>query len=391
MIKKQTFLYDILVMSANQARSLQRTDGSMPSGHNGPYLDLETPVRNTGHWLMIFLKVFDITKDKTYLDMAKKNLNYLLSRKARPIGNSFWHRKNVDKDLCNGLMGQAWTIEALTFASEYFPNINMLNIAKEVFLLHPFDYKRGLWNKLEIDGRILSFDQTFNHQLWFAAIGSMLNSKIKDAGIHKRILVFLNKLDANLSVYPSGLIQHHLKAKNLFDTLQQGLLDFVKKGNKGSFLIKVREILLDKFYNHFQIKNKTSNQRKMNSKAIGYHQFNLYAFAILYEYLPENKFWKSDKFQLIWKYANSMEFESDLENNRYGYPYNPPGIEMAYALEKLGRNQDNRLNLQKKWLSKQVERSFNFKSNYMDKNTEDRITFAARIYEAIRLPNIEIN
>lgn len=36
---------------------------------------------------------------------------------ARPMAATFWHRKNPEKDACNGLIGQAWTIEALTMAA----------------------------------------------------------------------------------------------------------------------------------------------------------------------------------------------------------------------------------------------------------------------------------
>ena len=45
---------------------------NMPSGHNGPYLDPETPVRNNAHWAMLFIKSFSLTKDEKYLLAAKK-------------------------------------------------------------------------------------------------------------------------------------------------------------------------------------------------------------------------------------------------------------------------------------------------------------------------------
>ena len=69
-------LYDCLVKSAIKALTLQHEDGSMPAGHNGPYFDLETPVRNTGHWLMTFLKVYSITKKKIFFNAAQKALDY---------------------------------------------------------------------------------------------------------------------------------------------------------------------------------------------------------------------------------------------------------------------------------------------------------------------------
>jgi len=84
MTRKYITLYECLTKSAIKALSLQQKDGSMPAGHNGPYNDLETPVRNTGHWLMTFLKVYEITKEIRFLNAATKALCYLLSKQVRP-------------------------------------------------------------------------------------------------------------------------------------------------------------------------------------------------------------------------------------------------------------------------------------------------------------------
>ena len=53
-------LYDILVKSALAGIALMQDDGSMPNGHNGPYGDPETPVRNTAHWSITFAKAYEI-------------------------------------------------------------------------------------------------------------------------------------------------------------------------------------------------------------------------------------------------------------------------------------------------------------------------------------------
>ena len=57
-------LYEIISLSASSALKLQRDDGSMPPGWNGPYRQQETPVRNTAHWLITFLKAYEITEDR---------------------------------------------------------------------------------------------------------------------------------------------------------------------------------------------------------------------------------------------------------------------------------------------------------------------------------------
>src|SRR5690625_349836 len=98
-------LYDLLLKSTCSAKFTQKDDGSFPSGHNGPYKDSETPVRNTSHWLITLLKAYEITEDNSYLDSAYKALNFIMSAEARPMNATFWHRKNPEKDFANGLIG----------------------------------------------------------------------------------------------------------------------------------------------------------------------------------------------------------------------------------------------------------------------------------------------
>jgi hypothetical protein len=53
-------LYDFLGSAADRGLRFQKEDGSFPPGYNGSYDDPETPVRNTGHWLITFLKAYEI-------------------------------------------------------------------------------------------------------------------------------------------------------------------------------------------------------------------------------------------------------------------------------------------------------------------------------------------
>lgn len=155
----QITLYQIILQSAKRACKLQLETGAMPAGHNGLYKDKETPVRNTSHWLITFIKAYGIEADPVLENAAKKALAYLMSQDARPQKYTFWHRDVSGKDKCNGLMGQAWTIEALVEAALFFNNEDPLRLAEEVFLLHTFDEKASLWHRLDTDGKDLSFRQ----------------------------------------------------------------------------------------------------------------------------------------------------------------------------------------------------------------------------------------
>ena len=101
-------------------------------------------------------------------------MHYLIGRDAPRCSHSYQHRNKEGKDQCNGLIGQAWTIEALVKAYEYFEVEDCLGIAKEIFIAHPFSETMGLWNSLEPDGTVLPVDPSFNHQLWFCAAGTMV-------------------------------------------------------------------------------------------------------------------------------------------------------------------------------------------------------------------------
>lgn len=144
-VKAEPTLGVLLVKSANEALRKQNSNEAMPAGQNGPYGDAETPVRNTAHWLFSFCRLYKRTQNKVFYEAAQKAADYLLSSEARPMGASFWCRKNPEKDFCNGVMGQAWVIEALVEAARVLKRQECYRLAEEVFLLHPWDGMRCLW------------------------------------------------------------------------------------------------------------------------------------------------------------------------------------------------------------------------------------------------------
>lgn len=352
------WLSELLEKSTSAALQQQASDGTMPAGHNGPYHDPQTPVRNTGHWAITFLKVYNNTGERKYLDASYQAIRYLLSREARPDGFAFWHRKKLHKDATNGIIGQAWTIEAFAMVADGLEMPELIVEAEKLFLLHAFDYDQGVWHRIGLDGKLKPVDSTFNHQLWFAAAGGLLKH---NGDISSEVEVFLDKLESNnLVLYGSGLIKHPLLSKN---------------GRLIHKYLKTQVRML--------IKNK-----QMAYKSVGYHQFNLYAFAMLKMSFPSHPFWRSEKFKKILAYAVTDQYKQLVEDNIYAYPYNPPGFEMTFALqvfdEKLAES-DNQ-----QWLSKQVGHCYNFDTWAMNRNTEDPDTLNARLYEATRLNDIFI-
>ena len=363
-------LDNLIVESATHALEDQSQDGSMIPGFNGPYHDPETPVRNTAHWMISFLKAYKITGEDRFRFGAERAAYYLQSEIARPQGFTFHHRDTNRKDACNGLIGQAWTIEALAQASTDLELPDLRELAEEVFLLHDFDNALGLWKIREINGKTLGFDVTFNHQLWFAAAGSMLatNSLIDD-----QLSVFLDRLPMNLGLYKNGLVQHPNLPK-----LNSGM----------SFGLRTKRLVAT------AVQGNWSRQRdrvSMTEKAVGYHAFNLYAFAILSQRYPDYDAWSSDLMKSMVSYAKSSDYLETLEGNRYGYSYNSPGFEIAYAIICIpylfGEDPEGQAS---EWVGRQLVRCYDFETSQRRLITEDPVNHAARIYEATRLPNLDV-
>jgi len=332
----------------------------MPNGHNGPYNDFETPVRNTSHWLFLFATLFEKTNEIRWKNAGEDAINYLMSPDARPFGKTFYCRDKVGKDKCNGLIGQAWVIEALVEASNAFNQNKYSQIAEEVFLLHPWDENVGLWQRIDIDGRTLSFDGTFNHQLWFAAAGASLK---RNKEIQYRVKKFLQKVVNDIEIYPSGVIYHSSSMNNLFSYTYGGLNFFLKE--------------------LFSRLKKKKNKSKFYSKSVGYHAFNLYAFAILKKYFPKEKIWQSKHFERLITAHRHKQFQMDLDTigSGFGYFYNISGIEIAFTVETFFNNNSEA----KLWLERQLKMTYVNQNHILTKCVSDENTALARVYEAVRL------
>lgn len=364
-------LQEILNQSAEKGLSLQKDSGEMPRGSNGPWNDQETPVRNTAHWTITFLETYRSTGDERFLEAGRKSAAYLLREELRPEGETFKCRTNPEKDRCNGLIGQAWIIEALSKAHEVLEEENYHETAVELFLKHPFDPLTGLWKTVEINGEVLGFDTTFNHQLWFAAAGSLL----EDEEVNRQVDRFMERLDANLSLHSNGLVRHKLSAD-----MKPGEVLEALKGKR----FDVAEL---KFKELYRIWDRGDEKKaELTERAVGYHSFNMYGFALLYQAYPENRFWETDKFRETVEAIDSEEYRAEVEENMYSYPYNPPGIENAFALQKFGKSGEKL----REWLEKQFNKTFDFETCLMERRASDRETCSARIYEATRLKDMEL-
>lgn len=369
-------LSDFLIEIAKNQFQYQRKDGSFPGGHNGPYYDDETPVRNSGHWLITFSRCYEITNKDVFKRKVADIAEYLCSDEVRPHSYTYYHRKSENKNFCNSLIGQAWTIEALLKASDILNVEKYRKIAEEVFLLHPFLTDYGLWRRVEVNGDLLTIDRTFNHQLWFAACSSLIKNS-KDKIVTRRIKLFLDNIYRNLIILKNGLIFH--KIQRFMPEL------YLMNNNFKVYLLEAKKKIKEDLYSE-------NFRKRLTKKSIGYHSFNLYAFTILKNQFPEHGFWNSGKFKNALSYISKTSYIDGLKNNKYGFPYNPPGFEIPYALQYLSNlSLEDKIVRMQYWLKQQLKINYNHDTKMFDKNTQDSLTLTARIYELTRLPKFILN
>jgi hypothetical protein len=177
-------------------------------------------------------------------------------------------------------------------------------------------------------------------------------------------------LPQNLSFLDNGLIYHPIE-RNI---------------NQRQYSLQSIFTFLSKQKNLWNQNNK-EYRKKMIHKSVGYHQFNMYAFGMLKESLPDHPFWQSTRFKQSVNFLLSDEFKYGILDNVYGFPYNPPGFEVPCALSMLTDISDEELvEISSWWVNEQFRRCYNSETEMMDRNTEDPMTHTARVYELTRLP-----
>lgn len=323
------------------------------AGVNGPYADVQTIYRTVCHAIVYLVH---IRKDDPIL------LEYIsiLEDGLAQFSHTLPFRETMHKSKCNGLIGPAWTMEAIVAASHIKPGL--MSQAVRIFLLHPQDEKTGLWDVVDTDGSNLGADTTFNHQLWFAAIGS----KIDDPTVQQQVQKFLDSTSINLHIHGSGRIQHKVKSY------------YRAKG--GSAKTSIRAILRTL---------RARTLKAVKKKEVGYQTFNLYAFAMLRRRYPNHPLWNTESFKKSVRYIESKEFRNNIRNNRYSFGYNAPGFELPFIYEVfadiLDLSKDKLIEKIQDILRLQWKHTYTPQVSAFDRNTRDVSTLTGRLYELTRV------
>ncbi len=359
-VNKEYNLNEIFIKSAQAGLIQQKKDGSFAPGHNGPWRDKDTSARVTSHWAIVFTQAYKISKIQEFKKAALLAGNYLLSPSCRPYDFSFHCRDTKNK--CNGLIGQAWVMEALLEIGITFNEKKALDVVEEVALQHPFDKKNGLWFNLEIDGKKLNLNRVLNQQVWFCAMVQKIAALAEKHILKERVNRFINQLPKHLD-FNQKCISHII-----CPTFEYQFLNKIWKQTSKTFLPLI------------------FRKANLNQLSREYLSFLLYGLSLLYSQTQSNKTWREHHLQKLVQnnlnYLNEVIYLLKPNPNSYAWAYNPTGFEVTYVINTFNLNSKIGAEL---WISKQLNSHFNNETNLLNKNTNDPLTLASRIYEVSKL------
>lgn len=356
-MEKIVTVRDVLLRVAESFHGIQ-------AGHNGPRNVPETPVRNTSHWISLFGWAYRQTGQERFFRQVSTLAENLLNSEARPMGYAFKMLARDTANAGNGLIGQAWVIEGLLSAYHVLNDRRYLETAQELFHQHLFDESLCLWRVLNIDGTIGTIHTTLNQQIWFAAIGSLLESPEATQRVH----TFLDHLEHHIHLLQGGLWGMKIRTAVAHE---EPLVRQLK-----NWLRRLKKQYIDRDY--------TWRDFSYVLTSIGYHSFALYGLALLQTSIPDHPFWQSEILKQGLQWIQSETYKRKLHRNPFAMGYNPAGFEVPYILSAF--EMENWEQESQWWLTEQIRRHYNSRTQRFDLNTADPAVLTARAYEAVRLP-----
>jgi len=348
------------------------------TGINGPYDDPETEVRYLAHLLVITAVEYLKYNKVEYEDVIVSIADRLLSMKQS--NGVYKMRMKSGKDECNGTIGHAWLIEGYLYAYKALREQKFLVEIERIFLMHSFSNRLGLWGRPLLGCNDNSIDYTFNHQLWYAATLAEFLQVKPNKELQRQLKIFLEKLPQTVTTSCDGRVAHAI---------------YGRISLKAAFkykIVKLRDGV-----------NDILSRPSLRYKEIGYHVFNLMAFARIYKLYPNVTFFNSSRFKKALGIVSTSCFIKELEAdnmnmdasthgsslasdeqsiNIYGYPYNVPGFEIMYCggvfSDIIGEE------TVQKMMTRQFELTWDNESKKFGRLCHDKVSVNYRVYEFYR-------
>ncbi len=357
----------------SQFKRFQRIGHAVP-GNNGPYHCRETPVRNTGHWLVTYTYLWKRSGREDYRMLCMQFADYLLSEQAKSRSGAI---QCVDDpkalDPINGLIGQAWTIEALLYAYEAYGKQEFYDCALRIFRSQVYDPGTGFWKRTAPDGEVIDFDYTINHQVWFCLAGLKLLRVQENECIRKQTDRFLHLVEREyFGIHRNGLIKH-------FGAMHMSCGQF-------------RKLYFKQYVKYAGLKLHIFNPEKvcLLRQEEGYHLFELYGFAHIALQMPDYALFGSEPFHKALRYGTNISAlnrilgtDDPATMNQFAYGYNSPAFEEPFVESVFS----GRITVDKvrALLELQKRLTWNCETRMLDHNTHDPDTLTARLYEYVWL------
>lgn len=318
----------------------------MPPGQNGPHYHLETPVRNTAHWSVAYLIAaeHDLFSEAASISLLFRN--WLLNDNPHYQQGCYVLRQSGRSDWCNGVIGNAWVLEALARFGMLLHDKRAESRAFGIVQNSRFNKSAGAWHRYDPFTKRFSIDFTFDHQAWFAAA-------LCDLQTTGNVSIFLDHcLQGAFRVRNNGLIHHLFFApslKNYINRLQYKLSDL-------------------------------KSPERSRTIEEGYQIYTLFPLARIKHHISNHPFFESKIFQAALDFC-TKENILKMQINRYGFQYNAPGLELPMLALIFGD--------QMSVTEEDIEDIYNAQNQHTrtgdsalyTHNNPDPLTLSARIYE----------
>jgi hypothetical protein len=316
----------------------------MPPGHNGPYQQAETPVRNTAHWLVTFSLAYAWTGATSFRETGLRLSSFLRDPGPIRTRHALIHRQ-AGGDRCNGVIGPAWVIDGLSHAALHLGDDEAAAQAVAELEGLPFDERPKAWRRVDPVAGEGAVDYTYNHQAWLAAAAAAVPGG-KGAVRAERFLD--GSASGSLRIHADGIAHHILHAATVRGRLLVGRFAALRMRRPAA----------------------------IEAKEAGYHLYVLFPLIRLWARFPEHPLFEAPDFRRAVMRGCDSSFLNTLDENPFAYPYNAPGFELP-ILGVVGLDPG----LAREVYERQRQRTWDSTSGLHSRGSPDPATLAARIFE----------
>jgi hypothetical protein len=345
-------IHDALMRALASASALSirisRTREFFPGGTNGPHGALETPVRNTCHWIVALLRGFHFCAERSLFDRAMRLRAWLLD-----AGNPFSHyptfrmRSAEGTDAVNGVIGAAWLLEALHELVVATGDEEARKRGTDLLAAHPFDRVLA-WRRHDPITNRHSVDYTYDHQAWLAAA-------IADWGGARA-----------------------LDARSFLDALHRGALE-TRADGRIAHLYRANGPKAIALRARYEL-NERRRPGSREELECGYHLYSLLPLARLRRHFASHPFFTGETLGSALSYCTT-ERMLRLRTNRFGYAYNAPGLELPIVFRAFSPRLPLDVEDVAAVMDDQARVTMDPATGLHTRNTPDPLTLSARIYE----------